>query len=190
MIQEVTDIDIKYLMDKKLDYNYRAAYLEKNGFERIDAGTKSSIYAKSGYNRLIKMNFKYDFGAFWYMQYCKKNFKKNPYLPKVYYYTGSGASFIAIMELLKWTPKNKPSKDESKILNLFNSFIYSVNIQRSIDKYRELIKFKDHKLYQLLYDLYIHQKKGVKFMFDITATYNILYRPRNNHLVIVDPLSS
>lgn len=200
-VQEATDIEVKHILDEYLTYSSELSAtvisrLEKMGFEEIGTGTHAYVFRKKGYKRVIKLTYYPDLGGYWWMEYAKKNSRKNPYLPKVYYFKGLKARgrYVAVIEYLdefdKYDYRDLP-RDERDIMDVLydpweNTYIRSEELMAS-EKFRKLHEnYKNHDLFKLL--ALLHRKKGRRKM-DISFA-NIRKRVSNGRLVINDPLAA
>lgn len=179
MLQEATDMEIKSVLDTHSKED-AVKYLLSSGFKEIGTGFYAGVYHKRGYKRLIKINKVMDRGGWSYAEYCRRNKGKNPYLPKIYYFSGTPKDYVIVMEYLRPLKKNEISEEDLEIIQYFQH--KTIQGPNAIDSKFEYDN-QGHKLYKLLDKLY-------KFMFrlDLKRS-NIMVRPRNEQIVITDPLA-
>ena len=187
-LTEATDKEVKEI----LSYNGRnwqgyRDMLEERGFEEIGFGSSSITYSKSNYKKAIKLSyFKDDKHWTWYAKYCKKNKNRNPYLLRVY----DMNSFITVSERLKDMKKFLNTDEEREIWKYFSWIEILIHRNENIEEKRMLDleeKYRGHKLFDLLF--YINDKYlKWKMVTDISLGGNIMIRPKDNHVVLIDPI--
>lgn len=184
-ITEATDRDIKYILDKSHSAVEVDTYLEENGFRNIANGQYSFIHLKKGYKRVVKLGF-YDRGSLgWkYMEYCKKNARKDPYLPKVYYmrHFKEDQSFAGVIELLHPYDPSSLDEYEKYILYTMCPISFAVDLEKNKPRARDT----EHPLWTSIKNIMIHFRL-VRKDLDINSS-NVMIRPRTKHLVLTDPI--
>lgn len=136
---EATDKELKEIFD--IEWKNSGALvnkLEKMGFSYAGTGSHSYVFLKSDkYKRVIKVAHTLD-GWYRYAEYCKKNARRNPYLPKIYLMKTFGLDYepdigprivfyAAVMEKLedidnvRAIEREWVSEDELMILTVFDS---------------------------------------------------------------------
>ncbi len=190
------------------------AWLRKNGFQKKGSGAFSAVFVKPGYNRVIKISNKQDDCWIKFARWAQ-SVTNNPHLPNipwVNFYTGPKGEqfFIAIME--KLAPFNQTTIDNTidlpglifmylhddwfqenyKILSrlvdeglVSREDPWNPNIRRRLLRYlREVQGGK-----RFILTLKAAEKKGTgKCAYDMHDG-NIMYRPSDRRLVLIDPLA-
>lgn len=197
MIQEATDQEVKHILDTDWDSHYDMLdYLMKQGFKEVGSGAYSVVLSKRGYRRLIKVRYKsigIGSGGLHYYRYCKKNARKNPYLPKVYHIKGDDPDFYAIVTeklivkgIDSWFIFDKYLNDDDRAILTYFKFkdykrvnlgVYEKAKKQFLDR-----KLDNHILWKTL--MYLENRFGD---IDINP-HNVLLRERNNHPVLMDPV--
>lgn len=205
-LTEATDKEIKLMMDGEWeDHHDMKKYLIDNGFKEIGYGAYSDVFAKPGYKRVIKIKRGYYYGDEddgWadYMKFCRKNWKKNKYLPKIYYirYRYPPAAVLErLLDFRKYEHK-VPFKDLYVLaLHGVTSVITGIvsrkrklgmNINpKDVSNYINMNRkeLQDEPLSETIYDIkrLLIGRWGMNLNRD-----NIMLRPRDYHVVLTDPV--
>ena len=217
LLNEFTDIELKATLDKFdrfQDGRSLINYLDENGFIKYGGGLYSEVYGKKGYNRLVKVKDSRVKGqSYYYYKYCKENRNKSKYFPKVYHLAGDDISYVAVVERLVHFNVKYVSNEELVIL--FKESKYSRDLFWEIKRRNLLmvpditfddifgnprprdwkgeainyiidnmkVNYKDHPLSDVFKLLY----KKFPRRLDIW-TNNIMHRPRDKHVVLMDPV--
>lgn len=165
---------------KNLDYPKEwKAYLNKNKYYQLDHGVFSEIYGSSNSNIIVKIGT--DKAWLQFYEFAYRNQRKSKHLPRVgklvKHDEGDG-TFMVFME--KLAPANLPS-DAVKYLDMVfdqdSMDVHDPKLKKFAIKFfgREFLAFMSYLL---------HNKN--KFWWDLHDT-NIMRRPKDDALVIIDP---
>lgn len=207
-LTEATDLDVKRILSYyEQGYDDKEIFkkLKGRGFRSIGSGAFAEIWAKRGYKRLIKMRMRVRTRAssYRFYEFCKDNKNVSKYLPKVYYLTGGDSGFMAVvekLEIIDWENIGKYIKSDEEIVTLFKIMRGGIRTFMEMKKRKLVPHYATFNtgFLDVLSTIDIPYEKSelnrlVTFLgknfspLDIYSN-NIMARPRDNHLVLMDPV--